>query len=179
MSELSFALSTVALALYSFSYFFNSKKAYLIFQLSGNFFLSASYLLIGSYFTTVAVVIGIARGLVCYLYEKHNKKVPLYWIVALCLASISSYIVINTVILSTASVWDFLYLFASCMYSVTFAIRNLKVMRCAVLFPHTAAVAYNLLINAPISSAISYGIELLVTVGAIIKYDVIKSRRRD
>ena len=174
MSELSFVMSTIALVLYSCSYFFNNKRNYLILQLSGNVFLSLSYMLIGSFFTMVAVMIGIARGLICYLYEKRDKRVPVYWIVSLCLASILSYIIINTVILSQASVWDFLYLFASCMYAITFAIRNLRVMRYVVLIPHGSAVLYNLLIKAPISSAISYGIELVVTVVAIIKYEVSK-----
>jgi len=173
-------MSTIALVLYSLSYFFNSKRNYLMMQLSGNVFLSFSYLLIGSYFTMVAVLLGIARGMICYIYEKKDKKVPIYYIVGLCLASILSYIIINYVVLSSqASVWDSLYLFASCMYAVTFAIRNLRVMRYVVLIPHASAVAYNLLIHAPISSAISYGIELAVTVVAIIKYDVIKGKKRE
>ena len=171
-------MSTIALALYSSSYFFNSKRNYLILQLSGNAFLSASYLLIGSYFTMVAVIIGIARGLICYTYEKKDRSVPIYWIIGLCVSSILSYIIINTIILSQASVWDFLYLFASCMYAITFAIRNLRVMRYLVLLPHTSAVAYNLLSRAPISSAISYGIELTVTVVAIIKDEVIRARNK-
>ena len=143
MPELSFVMSTTALVLYCLSYFFNSKRNYLIFQLSGNVFLSLSYMLIGSFFTMVAVIIGIARGLICYLYEKNDKRVPVFWIVSLCIASILSYIIINTVILSQASIWDFLYLFASCMYAISFAIRNLRVMRYVVLIPHASAVAYN------------------------------------
>ena len=179
MGELSFVMSTIALALYSLSYFFNNKRNYLILQLSGNFFLSASYLLIGSYFTMVAVIIGIARGGICYIYEKKDKKVPIYCIIGLCLASIISYIIINYVVLrSQTSAWDVLYLFASCMYAVTFAIRNLRVMRYVVLLPHSSAVAYNLLIHAPISSAISYGIELVVTVVAIIKYELTKGKKQ-
>ena len=178
MSELSFVLSTIALVLYSCSYFFNSKKFYLIFQLSGNCFLSASYLFIGAYFTMIAVLLGIARGLICYIYEKKDKKVPIYFIIGLCLVTILSYVIINTVILSQASVWDFLYLFASCMYAVTFAIRNIRVMRYVVIIPHTSAIVYNLLINAPISSAISYTVELVVTVVAIVKFEVAKAKGR-
>ena len=174
MRELSFVMSTIALILYSSSYFFNNKRNYLILQLSGNIFLSCSYLLIGSYFTMVALMLGIARGLICYVYEKKDKRVPIYYIIGLCLATVLSYIVINYVVLrSQASAWDVLYLFAACMYAVTFAIRNIRVMRFLVLIPHISSVAYNLLINAPISSAISYGIELTVTVVAIIKYDVL------
>ena len=130
--------------------------------------------MIGAYFTMVSVMIGIARGVLCYIYEKKDKNVPIYVIVGLCSASVISYIVINCVVLSDASAWDILYLFASCMYAVTFAIRNIKVMRYAVLIPHSCAIAYNLLIKAPISSAISYGIELAVTVTAIIKYEFVK-----
>ena len=178
MFNLSFVMSTIALILFSSSYFFNSKRNYLILQLSGSSFLSVSYLFMGSYFAMLALVIGIARGVICYTYEKRDKKVPIYYIVGLCLASIVSYIVINTVILSQASVWDFLYLLASCMYAVIFAIRNLRVMRYVVLLPHASAVAYNLLIHAPISSAISYGIELGVTVVAIVRYEVIRIKSK-
>ena len=171
-------MSTVALILYSLSYFFNSKRNYLILQLTGNVFLSFSYLFIGSYFTMVSVIIGIARGLICYIYEKKNKEVPVVAIVGLCLSAIISYFVINHIILSTASVWDALYLIASCMYAVTFAIRNIRLMRFLVLIPHVCAVSYNLLIHAPVSSAISYGIELAVTVVAIIKHELQKSNSK-
>lgn len=178
MTTLAFLMSTVALGLYSLSYFFNSKRNYLILQLTGNVFLSVSYLLIGAYFTTVSVAIGIARGLICYTYEKKDKEVPAYAIVGLCSATLLSYFVINFVVFSSASGWDVLYLIASCMYSFTFAIRNIRVMRYVVTIPHTCAIAYNLLIKAPISSAVSYGIELVVTVVAIIKYELQRRKTR-
>ena len=169
MTELAYILSIIALILYSASYFFNSKKSYLIIQLSGNVFLSMSYLAIGAYFTMVSVMIGIARGILCYTFEKKDKKVPVYVIAGLCLATLTSYVVINHIILDQSSPWDVLYLFAACMYAVTFAMRNIRAMRYAVTIPHASAVAYNILIHAPISSAISYGIELAVTVFAILK----------
>ena len=79
----------------------------------------------------------------------------------------------NYVILSgEASPWDVLYLFASCMYAITFAIRNIKLMRYLVLIPHMSAILYNLLAHAPISSAISYGIEFMITVVAIVKFSL-------
>ena len=170
-------MSTVALCLYSLSYFFNNKKSYLILQLFGNVFLSLSYLFIGSYFTMVSVIIGIARGALCYLYERQDKKVPIFVVIGLCLVTILCYFVINHVILSKSSIWDFVYLFASCMYAVTFAIRNIRIMRFAVLIPHSSAIVYNLLIKAPITSAMSYAIELVVTVIAIVKFEIKGSRK--
>lgn len=173
MRLLSYIMSTIALALYCSSYFFNSKKKYLILQLTGNVFLSCSYLFMGAYFTMISVVIGIARGLICYTYEKNNKNVPVSMIIGLCLVTVSSYIIINYVVLSgTASNWDILYMFASCMYTITFAIRNIKLMRYLVLIPHLSAVFYNLLVKAPLSSALSYGIELMITVVAIVKFRI-------
>ena len=173
MQTVSFILSTIALILYCVSYFFNSKKAYLALQMTGNIFLSLSYLFIEAYFTMVSVVIGIGRGLICYTYEKKNKEVPVFLIVGLCVVTVINYIVINYVILKgTASPWDILYMIASCMYAITFAIRNIKLMRYLVLIPHSSAVAYNLLVKAPISSALSYGIELGITVVAIIKFAI-------
>ena len=57
-------MSTVALGLYSSSYFF--KRNYLILQLSGNVCLSLSYLLMGAFFTMVSALIGVARGLIFF-----------------------------------------------------------------------------------------------------------------
>ncbi|MBQ7399311.1 MAG: YgjV family protein [Clostridia bacterium] len=178
MNTLSFILSTAALAMYSLSYFFNNKKSYLILQVVGNVFLSLSYLMMGAYFTMVSVVIGIGRGLICYRYEKLNREVPFFVITALCFVTVFNYIVINYVILSgAASPWDILYMIASCMYAISFAIRNIKLMRYVVLIPHMCAIAYNLLVNAPISSAISYGIEFAITIVVIVKFHIQEKRK--
>lgn len=173
MRLLSFIMSTIALVLYCCSYFFDSKKKYLVLQLTGNVFLSLSYLLMSAYFTMVSVAIGIARGLICYTYEKKNKKVPVVVIAGLCFVTILSYIIINYVILAgAASPWDVLYLIASCMYAISFAMRNIKLMRYVILIPHMSAILYNLLVKAPISSAISYAIEFVITVVAIVKFSI-------
>lgn len=180
MKTLSFIMSTISLALYCASYFFDNKKKYLILQLTGNVFLSFSYFFMGAYFTMVSVAVGIGRGLICYTYEKNNKNVPLYIIVGLCFVTVLSYIIINYVILSGASSpWDILYMVASCMYAITFAMRNIKLMRYVILIPHISAVAYNLLVNAPISSAISYGIELVITIVAIIKFHIQEEHKKE
>ncbi len=49
MTVVAYFFSTAALLLYSLSYFFNSKKTYLVLRLSGNVFFSFSYLAIGAY----------------------------------------------------------------------------------------------------------------------------------
>ena len=172
MFDFSFIMSTIALTLYSISYFFNSKKNYLLCQLTGNVFLSVSYMMIGAYFTMVSVLIGIARGLICYIYEKKDREVPICLIIGLCSVTVLSYVLINYVILAQTIGWDVLYLMASCLYSISFAIRNLRVMRYVILVPHWMAIAYNLIIKAPISSAVSYGIEMTITVVAIIKHEI-------
>ena len=180
MKTISFVMSTISLALYCCSYFFDNKKKYLILQLIGNVFLSFSYLFMGAYFTMVSVAIGIGRGIICYTYEKNNKKVPLYIIVGLCFVTVFSYLIINYVILlGASSPWDILYMCVSCMYAVTFAMRNIKLMRYVILIPHISAVSYNLLVNAPISSAISYGIEFIITVVAIIKFHIQEKRTHE
>lgn len=176
MDELAFVLSATALVLYSASYFFNSKKQYLILQVCGNAFLSLSYCVLGAYFTMVSVILGIVRGLVFYVYEKKDKKAPISVVLGLCALTVLSYLIINCLIVPQHSPWDIIYLIASLMYVITLAIRNISVMRYTVLIPHSCAVLYNILIKAPISSAISYGIELLVTVVAIIRYEFPKRK---
>ena len=82
MHTLSYIMSIIALGLYCSSYFFNTKKKYLTFQLTGNLFLSLSYLFMGAYFTMVSAAVGIVRGVVCYTYEQKGKRVPVYMITA-------------------------------------------------------------------------------------------------
>ena len=176
MEILAWIMSTAALCLYSSSYLFNNKRNYLIFQLTGNVFLSLSYLTIGAYFTMVSALIGVARGLICYQYEKRDRSVPIGVIAGLCIATVGSYVLINYVVLDQSSPWDVFYLIASCLYAICFAIRNIRVMRYVVLIPHSCAVAYNLLVHAPITSAISYGIELAVTLVAIVRFDLLGRR---
>ena len=65
------------------------------------------------------------------------------------------------------------------MYAITFAMRNIKLMRYVILIPHMSAIAYNLLVNAPISSAISYGIEFIITIVAIIKFHIQEKHERE
>ena len=155
---------------------FSSSNSFTFFPLRALIGTTASNECLSAYFTMVSALLGVVRGLVYYLYEKKDKKVPWYVIVGLCGSMIASYIIINGVILSSSSPWDILYLIASCMYAITFAIRNIRLMRYLVLIPHVSAVSYNLLSAAPISSAISYGIELIVTLVAIVKFEL--QRRR-
>ena len=179
MPPLSFITSAIALSLYSVSYFFNNKRNYLIAQMIGNVVFSFSYLFLGAYFTMVSVIIGIARALVCFIYEKKDKSVPNLLVIGLCAITVLSYVIINYVILSQSSTWDFLYLIASCLYTITFAIRNLRIMRFVVTIPHISAIAYNILIKAPFTSAISYTIELSVTLVAIVKQEIqLHSKKR-
>jgi hypothetical protein len=49
-------------------------------------------------------------------------------------------------------------------------------MRYIILIPHASAISYNLLVKAPISSAISYGIEFAITIVAIIKFRIQEKR---
>lgn len=169
-SVFSTVTSFLALVLYSGSYFFKTKRGYLLMQGFGNVSLALSYLYIGEFFTMFTLGLGIARVAICYVYEKKNKNVPVPVIVALCATIIASFFVINFGILKTGEFWDALYLVASCLYAVVFTIRNLKVMRYVILVPHSLAIAYNLIIRAPITSAISYFIELAVTLVAIVKF---------
>ena len=144
----------------------------------GNVVFSFSYFFLGAYFTMVSVIIGIARALVCFIYEKKDKSVPSYLIIGLCAITIFSYVIINYVILSQASSWDFLYLIASCLYTITFAIRNLRIMRFIITIPHVSAISYNIFIKAPFTSAISYTIELTVTLVAIVKHEIQLRKKR-
>ena len=166
---LSLVMGLIALGFIVVSYFL-SKKMYLLFQLTGIVFLILSYLFVELYFATVGLSVGFIRSLVCYIYERKNKKAPVFVPIAISVATVLAFVIVNIVILKDYSPYDAIYMAVLVMYAFVFTIRNVVVMRNVALVPAVLAVLYNVLAGATLFVIISCSFELLADIVAIGKY---------
>ena len=162
-SAISLFLSFLALIMFSGSY-------YLFFQGLGGLCLVFSYLFISEFFPMISLFIGLVRTATYYAYEKNDRRVPVYVVVSICMATIINYVFVNIVILQTQKPVDFILVISFCLYAVIFSIRKLEIVRYTVIIPHVLTIIYNILIHAPIFTAISYSIELTITIISIMYF---------
>ena len=168
-----FAMMSVAV-----SYFFKKKSLYLTFQAICIVFLIISYFFSLEFFAMIGLTIGLFRTLVFFVYEKHDKRAPLWLSFLLGGMTVASYFIVNLGILHTAKPLDILCLIALVMYAFIFRIRNLKIVRFTMLVPTVISIAYNALTFAPIFTCGSYIIELTANVLSIFKYHVLKEKKK-
>lgn len=160
------------LALMVSSYFFKSKKMYLLFQILGLCAMFLSYLFGAEFFAMVALAVSLARTVTFFVYESKDKEAPVAFSFLFAFLTVSAYFTVNLLILKTAKPLDILYLAVQVMYAFVFRIRNIKLMRYIILVPNALAVLYNLLLGGMVFVAVSYLFELLADLYAIIKYNL-------
>lgn len=173
---LSLIAGFLALVFVIFAYFTN-KKNYLMFQSLCIVFLIFSYFFNVQYFVVVGMTISLARSLTFYYFESKNINASIFWSFFFSVLSITSYVVVNIVILKDAKPLDLLCLSALVMYAFIFRIRNLKVVRFTMLAPTSISVLFNILTGAAVFATMSYGFELCANIVSIIKYDILKKKK--
>ncbi len=174
--RLSLIISFVAMCMYSSSYFFKNKGIYLIFQGLGGFSLIFSYLFMGEYFAMISLFLGLIRTCTYFFFEKKNKNVPVWVVVANCIVLAFNYVVVNIFILNSANFADVLLVISFCLYAIVLSLRNLEIVRYTITIPLALSIAYNIIINAPIFTVISYSIELTVAIFTIILFSLSKKK---
>ena len=162
-------ISFVAMLMYASSYLFK-KSTYLIFQGLGGLSLVFSYLFLGEYFAMISLFHGLSRTITYFCFEKKDKTIPAWIVVINCVVLFLNYVVVNICILKTANITDILLVISFCLYAIVFSFRNLQTVRYAITIPLALTVLYNILINAPIFTVISYSFELVVAIATIIYY---------
>lgn len=172
----SIIVSFFAMSFVGTSYFTKKKSLYLTLQALGIIFLILSYFFTEKFLPMIAQVIAFTRTYVFFWYEKKNKLAPLGLAFLFSSLSISAFIILNVIIMKNATIWDILYVISLCLYTFSFRIRNLKVMRYVLLAPNGLSTFYNFIIKAPIFATISYAFELLANIVSIIKYNFIGRR---
>lgn len=154
------------------SYFVKKKEHYLLFQFLCIVFLIISYFFTVQFFAMAGLVIGLGRTLTFFLYEKKEKKAPLFWPFLFSVLSLASYFIINLWILGTAQPIDILFLVGLIAYAFIFRIRSLRTVRFLMLLPTTLSLLFNLFSNAALFATLSYTFELLANVVSILKFHV-------
>ncbi len=154
------------------SYFVKKKERYLLFQFLCIVFLIISYFFSLEFFAMVGLVVGLARTVTFYLYEKKGQKAPILWSFLFSLLSLASYFIINLVVLGEAKPLDILFLVGLIGYAFIFRIRSLKAVRFLMLAPTVLSVLFNVLTAAPIFATLSYCFELGANIVSIFKYHV-------
>ena len=112
----------------------------------------------------------LSRTITYFCFEKKDKTIPAWIVVINCVVLFLNYVVVNICILKTANITDILLAISFCLYAIVFSFRNLQTVRYAITIPLALTVLYNILINAPIFTVISYSFELVVAIATIIYY---------
>ena len=174
---LSLIASFIAMAFVICSYFVK-KKNFLLFQALCIVFLIISYFFNLQFFAMVGLMIGLARSLTFYYYEKKNVEAPLYWAIIFSILTLASYFIINLWILKDVKPVDVLYLIGLLLYIFIFRVRDIKKVRYLMLFPTALSVIFNILSGAAIFATLCYVFELSANVVSIIKFNVIKVKQK-
>lgn len=168
--KIALLISFIAMLMYGSSYFFKKKSTYLMLQGFGGLSLVFSYLFMGEYFAMISLFLGLSRTITYFLFEKNDKSIPAWIVVANCAALFLNYLIVNVFILKTANLVDIILVISFCLYAIVFSFRNLQRVRYTITIPLALTVLYNILINAPIFTVISYSFELAVAIVTIIYY---------
>lgn len=177
-SEISLIISFIALMSFSASYFFKKKSYYLILQGLGGLCLVFSYFFISAFFPMISLFIGLVRTATYYAYEKKSRSVPPYVVASICFATIINYVIVNIIILRTQRLVDIILVVSFCLYAIIFSIRKLEIVRYTVIIPHVLTIIYNILIHAPIFTAISYSVELAITIISICYFKFVANHNK-
>ena len=160
---LSQVLGLVALVLVGISYFKQKKHEFLIFQTIANIFYAFAFLAQSVYMGCVLAFIAIFRAFIFYLYEKHEKTIPLL----LAILFVVLYFVLGIVLFEAW--YDFMPPLCYILCTIAFYIKNIKVTRYVMLFPNLCMGLYNVFV-ATYASALLDFVEMVAITCAIIKY---------
>lgn len=181
MENQTFALiaSFIAMVSVVMAYFVKNKSYYLLYQVMCVLFLVVSYFFTVQFFAMIGASIGLFRTLTFFLYEKKEKRAPIWLSFLFSTLTLISYYIVNYKILKTAQPLDVLFLLGLIMYAFIFRIRNLKIVRFTMLVPTALSVLFNLLTSAAIFATLSYFFELCANVVSIFKYYVFNKKEKE
>ena len=165
--------SFIAMGFVVCSYFVKKKEWFILCQALCITFLVFAYFFSLEFFAMVGLCIGLIRALVCFAYEKKDKLAPAWFSVAVCVATVVAYFIVDLWILGHAKPVDILCLVASCFYAFIFRIRDLKTVRFLMLIPTSLSILFNTITHAPLGACLSYVFELTANVVSVFRYDIL------
>lgn len=160
------------------SYFVSTKSKYLLFQLLNMFSFVFSYLFCENYFAMIGLATSAARTLTFFIYEKKEITPPIWLAFLFSGMAVGSWALVNVVILESWSFVDILLIISLIFYNFIFKIRNMNVLRYAMIIPLTISILYNIFCWSTVFAVCSYSFELAADITSIIK-EKIKSRKEE
>ena len=162
----------IALILVAVSYFVKLKPTFLALQMAADVFYAGSFFAVDAYVGGIITTISIFRCIYIYCAEKTNFKYTVHFLFVF----IAMYVVVTIRFWQTP--YDIIALITGSMFTLSFAIKNLQVMRYVLIVPNILILIYNILCRTYTSALLDF-IELIVLVVSIIKYHrTVKSKTR-
>ncbi len=171
--------SFVAMVFVILSYFTTKKERFLLFQSICIVFLIVSYFFTLQFFAMVGLAIGLLRAVVYFAYEKRGRIAPLWVPIGLCVLTGISYVIVNLLLLKSASPADAVLLVSLVCYIFIFRVRSLKLVRFLMILPTVLSVIFNVWTNAAFFVTLSYVFEFSANVASIFKYHVFGNRPKN
>ncbi len=153
----------IALILVAISYFVKLKPTFLTLQMVADVFYAGSFFAVDAYVGGIITTISIFRCIYIYWAEKTNFKYTVHFLFVF----IAMYVVVTIRFWQTP--YDIIALITGSMFTLSFAIKNLQVMRYVLIVPNVLILIYNILCRTYTSALLDF-IELIVLVVSIIKY---------
>ncbi len=166
--------SFIAMGFVVAAYFMKKKEYYLLCQLICVVCLIISYIFSAQYFAMIGLSVGMFRTLTFFYYEKRETVAPIVWSFLFSALTLAAYFIVNLAILKTAQPLDILCLVGLIMYAFIFRIRNLRIVRFAMLIPTVLFVLFNALTGAAIFATLTYAFELGANLTAIVKNHILE-----
>ena len=165
-------LGIIALILMCIGYFVKNKSQFLIIQIIANVFYATSYLFLGVFSAGIITLISIIRCVLIYFNDKKDLKIDKFIIPFFIVA----YIVVGVIFWK--SPFDIIPIITASLFTISFCIKNLKVMRYILLFPNCILVVFGICTMA-YSVALLDFVETIVLVVAIIKFHYQKEETKE
>lgn len=126
----------------------------------------------------IGLAVGLGRTVVFFAFENKGKRAPIGWSFLFSFLTLASYFAVNYGIVKTSQPLDVLCLLALCMYAFIFRIRNLKIVRYAMLVPTVLSILFNIFTHAALFATLTYVFELCANLASIFKYYVFNKEKR-
>ena len=154
---------------------FNSKKQILGFQIAANLFYAIQYLVLNAITASVMSFVSVLRCIAFFVFEKKNKKVPVYVLVIFIALIIILAKVLNY------GIMGFFPVVCTLLYTIGIWQKNLNIFRIITLLTACIWIGYNIFVGA-YPSLIGNVFEVLTSLIAIYRFNLneseIKKERR-
>lgn len=153
----------IALILLCISYFVKKRSVFFIFQTIADIFYALAFLVVGAYVGAFVTFVAVFRTLFLYFSEGQELKGEFLFL--------TIFVVLNILISVSyySSPYDFLPILTSLIFTYSYAIKDMQIMRYVLLVPNSILILYNILSTTYVSAILDF-VEVMTIACAIIKF---------